>query len=142
MTMVFIYLIMIVVPGIFVFVTIKRIIKAKYIQKHGMQTQGLIKQITSVRHGSSNFDHLLLEYQDGNGQYHTAKVTVFQGQYQRGHTMRLHYLQHKPSQYSIDGLREGHIGILLICAAMLRFMIFASYKLSQLAEATNIYFSP
>lgn len=136
------YLFIIVVPGIFVLVTFKRIVKAKHIQQHGIQTQGLIIKITSVRHGSSNYDHLLLEYRDSDGKSHEAKTTTFQGHYQRGGTMPLHYLQHKPSRYSVDGVREAHVGILLICAVMLGFMIWASVKLKALVEEGNLHFLP
>ena len=134
------YVLLIVVPGIFVCVTIKRIFKAKYIQRHGIPAQGVITQVKTVRHGNSNYDHLLLEYQDNHGKRHIAKTTVFPGYYQLGGIMPLHYLQHKPSKYSVDGVREAHPGIILICVMMVLFMTGAALKLIEMAEAWPLPF--
>lgn len=140
--MVFVYLFIIGIPGILVCLSIIKIARAKNICRNGTHTQGVVTQIALLHFSKGSFDNVVLEYQDSNGKYHAAKITTTPGQYNRGDAIPLKYLQHKPSQYIIDGMKQGQWGILIFSALLLAFMIFASFKICELAEGTHYHFSP
>jgi hypothetical protein len=119
------------------FFTIKKIIKARTIKKHGIKTNAVITHITLIKFSKGSSDNLTLEYKDSAGTRHVAKATTLPGQYKPGDMMPLKYLHNKPSHYTIEGMQQGQWVILVFCILLLVFTIFASYKLNQMTESSN-----
>jgi hypothetical protein len=140
--MVFVYIFIIGLPGLLVFFTIKKIIKARAVQKHGINTHAVITHIALIKFSRGTSDNLTLEYSDSTGTRHAAKATTVPGQYKPGDTMPLKYLSDKPSCYTIDGMQQGQWVILVFCILLLAFTIFASFKIDEMLQGSNFHFSP
>jgi hypothetical protein len=135
--MVLVYLIIIGLPAVLVFIFIKKVIRARTIEQHGVRTNAVITFIMPVSFGEGSSDNLILEYTDNTGKCHSAKAMTVQGQYKPGDTMPLRYLNDTPSAYTIDGMQQSHWALLIFCILLLAFAIFASYKLDEMVPPGN-----
>ena len=137
-----IYSFVIGVPALLIFLTLRKIIKVRNIEKYGIKTNAVVTHIRSIRSGRNWSDKLTLEYTDYTGIRHSAKATTVPGHYKTGNTMPLKYLDNKPSAYAIDNTQQGDWVLLVVCILLLAFTIFASYKIDELVQSSNFHFSP
>ena len=140
--MIFVYIFIISLPAVLVFFTLKKIIRARTVKQHGIKTQAVITHISLIKFSKGASDSLTLEYKDSTDTRHLAKVTTVPGQYKPGDSMPLRYLNNKPSHYTIDGMEQGQWAILIFCMLLLAFTIFASYKIDEMVQSSNLHFSP
>jgi len=120
----------------------QKIIRARTIKQRGIKTQVVITHITLINFSKGASDNLTLEYNDSTGIRHRAQATTVPGQYKPGDTTPLRYLDNKPSYYTIDGMEQGQWVILVFCILLLAFSIFASYKIDEMVQSSNLHFSP
>lgn len=133
--MFFAYLFIIGVPAMLVFFFAQRIRLLKAAEKNGIQTQATVTGIYRVNSSKGSSDSVTFQYQDTSGQWHAGKITTVVGQYAMGDGISLKYSPGKPSLYVIKGMQQGQWVFLIFCLVMLAFMIFASYKLNEMAES-------
>jgi hypothetical protein len=125
------------VPALLVFFTIKKIIRARAVEKHGVKTNAVVTHIMFFRSSRGSADSVTLQYTDDAGAAHTAKITTAAGKHSIGDSIPLKYLSAEPSSYNIEGMRQGLWAILIFCTLLLAFAIFASFKLNEMAEDSN-----
>ncbi|MFT3681646.1 MAG: hypothetical protein QM791_15350 [Ferruginibacter sp.] len=140
--MIFIYCIIVGLPALLVFFSVKKIIKAGKIKQQGIKAHGIITQVTFVHFSKGSFDKIQVAYKDDKGIYHTANASTTPGQYKPGDTMPVTYRKDKPAEYTMDGMPQGQWALLIFSALLLAFTIFASFKINELVEAGNYSFHP
>jgi len=138
--MIFVYIFIIGLPAFLIFFIIKKMMKAKSIQQHGITTDAIITHVHTQRFHKGSMDILTLEYKDAAGRYYPAKATVTVGQYSAGQHMRISYLSQDPARYAFDN-GKGYWGVLIFCILLLLFTVFASYKINELVQAGNYHFT-
>lgn len=109
--------------------------KAAKIKKEGIHTNGTIQHINSVRlpRGGS-VDIIRIEYKDRTrSKTYTAKATVSPGKYKIGDAFEVIYLPDQPAKYAID-TKGGNLLILIFSIILFLFILFAVYKLQEMAE--------
>jgi len=136
--MIFVYIFIIGLPAFLIFLTIKKMRKAKNIQQHGITTDAFILNVTTRRMNKTSMDILTLEYTDTAGRRHPAKATVTAGKYRTGQRMPIKYLRENPTQYAF-GDSSGYWFVLIFCILLFGFMIFASYKINEMVQSGNYY---
>jgi hypothetical protein len=140
--MIFVYILITGLPAVLVFFTIKKIVKARAVERHGIETIAEITHIALQKSSKGSSDRLTLEYSDNTGKRHAATASTLAGQYKPGSTMPLKYLRHNPSHYTIEGMQQGQWVILIFCILLLAFAIFASFKIDEMLQGSNFHFSP
>jgi|GEM_PF-1649248 len=138
--MIFAYIFIIGLPAFGIFYIIKKMIKARAVQKNGVKAGAVITHIRTQRFGKGSMDILTLEYSDTAGKRYPAKATVTVGEYRIGEFMALSYLPQDPSTYSFDK-GQGYWGILIFFILLFLFSIFATYKIDELVQAGNYHFT-
>jgi Protein of unknown function (DUF3592) len=109
---------------------------AAKIKKNGVYTDGVITNIVTIRTGrGGSMDMLTLEYKDrATGKPYKAKATVTPYKYKIGNTIPVVYLPDKPAKYTID-TKGAYWGILIFCIILFLFVIFAVYKINEMAQS-------
>lgn len=133
--MIFIYGFIVGIPCLLIYFIIKKIVKAKRIQQHGIKTYGVVTHITVQYFSKGSAEKLALQYKDNTGTGYSASATVTRGRYKTGDRMSLVYLPAKPSQYVIDGTNQGNWIMLIFCILLLLFTVFAVYKINEMAAS-------
>ena len=133
--MFFAYLFIIGIPALLVVFFAKRISQLKAAEKNGMQTHATVTGIYRINSSKGSSDSVTFQYQDTTGQWHAGKISTSVGQYAMGDCIPLKYSPGKPSFYIIKGMQQGQWVLLIFCLLILAFMIFASYKLNEMAES-------
>jgi hypothetical protein len=135
--MIFFYFFIIGVPLLLILFCINKIMNVRAIKENGIQTDAVVTHIRLIRHSKGSSDSVKLEYADGSGNRHAAKVTTAPGHYKIGNTVPLKYQQQKPSRYIIDGMLQGQWFLFILSVLLFAFAIFASFKVDEMLTSGN-----
>ena len=133
--MLFIYIFIILLAAFPLLLTAWRMRKEARLKKTGVYTNGVITHINTIRtRPGGTLDILTIEYKDRlTGQPYNATATVTYQKFKVGDIMEVIYMPDKPSTYAID-TQKGYLIILIFCSILFLFVIFAVYKINELAQ--------
>ncbi|MCB0710481.1 MAG: hypothetical protein KDC15_13975 [Chitinophagaceae bacterium] len=102
--------------------------------KEGVQTTAEIKKVRTTRlFRGPTFDQVDFWYlPQGANQYRSGTFNAKPGKYKVGDKRDMYYLPHKPEKYYVPESKSAK-WILLITLALIAFVIFACFKIDQMA---------
>jgi hypothetical protein len=132
--MVVLYIFMVLLGAFPAGITIWRMRKAMKFKKNGIATDSIIRSITTQRIHRATFDIVHFEYTDrATGRIYPGKATTSQGKFKRGDRLEIYYLPHDPSKMTVSG-GKYYIPMLVFCILLFLFVLFAVYKIDELAN--------
>lgn len=131
--MIIAYIIIIGIPCLLNYFIIRKMIKARRIQQKGIATHAIVTKTALRKYSKSSMDDVTFIYRDLTGKAYYAKANTAPGKYTIGDHVDIKYLHEDPSQYSFDW-GKGYLFLLVFCLILLAFMIYASFKLSEIAS--------
>lgn len=138
--MLIVYIIIVGLPAVLIFYCISKIVQCRKISTTGVATNGWVTQVDKFRSHRAVLEKVSLEYADvATGLRYPATTTAGIGTYKQGDLIPVTYLGQEPQKYSFDK-GQGYWGLLVFSIVLFLFMIFASFKINELVQASNFHF--